>query len=204
MPDKKRRTSEASSSTGLAPSSSFSVPHPRPSRAPQLTSPHPLPSSVARSTSPSFSLRQMTDEEAETYRIACRNAGLWAQVEEHMAAAVEMENKEEPNVEQESPPPGAWVCRACKSWASRHKLYCTRVGCPTRRELLQKWKPGDYFCTVCGNHRFKHSVRCQWVHCHSNDWVCPTPQCRNLNYSARRYCNTMWCREPRLFSCGKD
>ena len=79
----------------------------------------------------------MTDEEAETYRIACSDAGVWAQVEEHMAAAVEMENKEEPNVEQESPPPGAWVCRACKSWGSRHKLYCTRVGCPTRRELLQ-------------------------------------------------------------------
>ena len=202
MPDKKRRTSEASSSTGLAPSSSSSVPHPRPSRAPQLTSPHPLPSSVPRSTS--FSLRQMTDEEAETYRIACSDAGVWAQVEEHMAAAVEMENKEEPNVEQESPPPGAWVCRACKSWASRHKLYCTRVGCPTRRELLQKWKPGDYFCTVCGNHRFKHSVRCQWVHCHSNDWVCPNPKCRNLNYSARRFCNTRWCREPRPFSFGKD
>ena len=83
------------------------------------------------STSPPFSLRQMTEEEEETYKIACCEAGVWAQVEEHMAAAVEeTQIKEEPSVELESPPPGAWVCRACTSWVSRHKLYCSREGAP--------------------------------------------------------------------------
>ena len=49
-----------------------------------------ISSSIPRpSTSPSFSLRQMTEEEEETYKIACCEAGVWAQVEEHMAAAVE-------------------------------------------------------------------------------------------------------------------
>ena len=134
---------------------------------------------------------------------ACIN--LSCHVEEDVAlAAEETLSKEEPRIELESPPPGAWVCSSCKSWVSRHKLYCSRVGCPTRRELMQKWKPGDYFCTVCGNHRFKDSSRCQWVHCHSNDWVCPNERCGNLNYAARRFCNTRWCREPRPFSFGKD
>ena len=65
----------------------------------------------------------MTEEEEETYKIACREAGVWPQVEEHMAAAVEeTENKEEPSVELERPPLGAWVCGACMSWVTRHKL----------------------------------------------------------------------------------
>ena len=116
--------SEGPSSSGLAPSSSSSIPRP--------------------STSPSFSLRPMTEGEEETYKIACCEAGVWAQVEEHMAAVVaETQLKAEPSVELESPPLGAWVCRACTSWVSRRKLYCSREGCPTRRELMQKWKPGD-------------------------------------------------------------
>ena len=57
--------------------------------------------------------------------------GVWAQVEEHMEHMVEAtQNKEEPSVELGSPPPGAWVCEACKSSVSRHKLYCSRLGCP--------------------------------------------------------------------------
>ena len=39
----------------------------------------------------------MTEEEEETYNIARSEAGVWPQVEEHMAAAVEeTENKEGP------------------------------------------------------------------------------------------------------------
>lgn len=198
MPSKRPRTLQGSSSSGMAPSTSSSVPRPGPSSSSSVPRPGP-------STSSSYNLHQMTQEDEDVYRIACQRAGVWAQVEEHVAEAfAEAEWVEEPNVETESPPPGAWVCHACTSWVSRHKLYCSRVGCPTRRELMQKWKPGDYFCTVCGNHRFKNSIRCQWVHCHSNDWVCPNQNCRNLNYSARRYCNTRWCRQPRPFSFGQD
>ena len=205
-PSKKPRTSEGSSfrrpssvlrpssSSGLAPSSSV----PRPSSVLR-----PSSSSVPR-PSTSFNLHQINEEEAATYKITCEQAGVWAQVEENVEqAAEETQSKEEPTIELESPPEGAWVCSACTSWVSRHKLYCSRVGCPTRRELMQKWKPGDYFCTVCGNHRFKESVRCQWVHCHSNDWVCPNPACGNLNYSARRFCHTRWCWEPRPFDFGR-
>ena len=180
-----------------------SYPPPLPSWKPPLPS-YPPPPWRRRSFS-SFNVHQMTEDEEAKYEKACHRAGVWKQVEDDMAeAAEETESKVEPSIESESYPPGAWVCRSCASWVSRHKLYCSRVGCPTRRDLMQKWKPGDFWCTVCGNHRFKDSIRCQWVHCHSNDWVCPNPACENLNFSARRFCNTRWCREPRPFSFGKD
>ena len=123
--------SEGASSSGLGPppSSSSSIPRLRPW--------------LQLSTFPSFSLRQMNEEEEETHKIACCEAGVWAQVEEHMAAAVEeTQIKEEHSVALGGPSPGAWVRRVCTSWLNRHKLYCSREGCPTRREMMQKWEPG--------------------------------------------------------------
>ena len=136
--------------------------------------------------------------DAELFEAMSRRAGVWEDAEEaqHVASR-QRDLSRSPSPEPEDKE--AWRCVQCSNLNSKHALYCTVATCGARRPLVQQWWSGAYYCRSCGNHRFARSEFCQWVHCHSNDWKCP--RCKNLNYAARKHCNTRCCKHPRDWQC---
>ena len=164
----------------------------RPERRAQL-----LIAVLPRSASSADPVAEPQVSEALFRRISIRS-GVWddAEAAEHHAAELR-DRSRSPSPEDEDKE--AWECPSCTSLNSRHKLHCETPTCGLRRPLVQAWRPGDYYCEDCGNHRFRTSRWCNWVHCHSNDWICPA--CKNLNFAARKTCHTRSCQHPRDWTC---
>ena len=147
------------------------------------------PAERTRQLSPFFPFSASTEEpevvERRFFQGLSHREGVWWQAER------DTRDSRVQRFRSRSPTPDpndrqAWPCPQCSNLNSKHVLFCTVAVCAARRPLVQLWSLGDYTCEQCGNHRFPSSKFCQWLHCHSNDWECPT--CKSLNSGACQEC----------------